>query len=49
MGKANAIIYPTGINPFTLREAKRGLMILEIFTYEGIFLKIFEGEMFIRS
>ena len=37
------------INPFTLREAITGLTILNIFFYQEHFLKIFEGEMLIRS
>ena len=36
------------INPFTLRAAKRGLTILEIFPLQKHFLKTFEREMLIR-
>ena len=53
----SAIIIETGsskksysrvINPFTLREARRGLTILEIFPLQKHFLKAFEWEMLIR-
>ena len=36
-------------NPLTLRAAKRGLTILEIFNLQKEFLKTFEGEMLISS
>ena len=39
----------SGLNPLTLRAAKRGLTILEIFNVQNIFLKTFEGEMLITS
>ena len=39
----------TRVNPFTLRAAKTGLTILEIFIQQDNFWKIFEGKMLLRS
>ena len=36
-----ALINPLMLNPFTLRAAKRGLMILEIFCLQKHFIEIF--------